>query len=287
MRITRKGKRSRKSPVRSAKAAKRAHKPASSGARPDGARDLFQAWPEISKRLRRNRHWAIFLDYDGTLVPTQPTPGRVPLPERGRRVLRSLARRRRVRVNVISGRSVRSVRHQVGVPGIGYIGQHGMEPSTKATAIPPTVHHAVLLAKRALWARLRGLPGVWVEDKGACFAVHYRGARAPVARRAGRAVRQSLGVRPEALRILAGKKVWEVLPRRAGKSVAVKESLKKFPARPLVIFAGDDRTDEEVFEVLRGSITIRVGSGRRTRAKYFLRSPQDMLTFLERLESLR
>lgn len=220
-------------------------------------------------------------------MPIQATPGRVPLPERGRRALRRLARRRGVRVWVVSGRAIRSVRHQVGVDNIGYIGQHGMEPPTKGTAIPAAVQDAVLAAKRAVWSRLRGLPGVWVEDKGGCFAVHYRGARGPVARRAGRTVRQLLSAKPSALRILPGKKVWEVLPRRAGKFLAVKESLKRFAARPLVIFVGDDTTDEEVFSELRGHITIRVGSGRHTRANYFLRSPGEVLTFLERLDGLR
>lgn len=255
--------------------------------REQAARYFFSAWPEVLKRLKKHQPWAIYLDYDGTLVPIQPRPGRVPLPDRGRHALRNLARHRGVRVWVISGRAIRSVRHQVGVDNIGYIGQHGMEPPTKATAVPAAVHEAVLLAKRAVWSRLRGLPGVWVEDKGGCFAVHYRGARAPVARRAGRTVRRLLEARPSALRILNGKKVWEVLPRRAGKLLAVKESLKQFAARPLVIFVGDDTTDEEVFSELRRHITIRVGSGRHTRAKYFLRTPAEVLTFLERLEGLR
>lgn len=256
------------------------------GSRELAASYLFRVWPEVSRRLKSHRPWAIYLDYDGTLAPIQPTPGRVPLPERGRRALRSLARHRGVRVWVISGRTIRSVRNQVGVDNIGYFGQHGMEPPTTGTAIPAAVQEAVLAAKRVVWSRLRGLPGVWVEDKGGCFAVHYRAARAAVARRAGRAVRRLLEARPSALRILAGKKVWEVLPRRAGKLLAVKETLKKFAARPLVIFAGDDTTDEEVFPALRGHITIRVGSGRRTRAKYFLRSPLEVLMFLEKLEGL-
>lgn len=249
-------------------------------------RHLFQAWPLIEARLRRHRPWVIYLDYDGTLVPIQPLPGRVALSERARRVLRALARRRRVHVWVISGRSLRSVRNQVGLEGISYIGQHGMEPPAKGTAVPAEVLQAVLLAKRAVWSRLRGLPGVWVEDKGSCFAVHYRGARPPVARRAGRAVRRLVAASPDALRILNGKKVWEVLPRRAGKALAVRESLKRFATRPPVIFVGDDTTDEEVFAALPGDITVRVGSPRRSRAKYFLRSPQEVLLFLERLESL-
>ena len=267
----------------------RAHRKRKRAALPArGAQYLFKAWPEIARRLRKQRRWAIYLDYDGTLVPLQRTPGRAALPEYGRRVLRSLARHRRVRVNVISGRSVRSVSHQVGVGGIGYIGQHGMEPPTRAMAVSPAVQNALLLAKRAVWARLRGLPGVWVEDKGACFAVHYRGARLPVARRAGRAVRHSLdrSASSAALRIMPGKKVWEVLPKGASKGVAVKESLKKFAERPLVIFVGDDTTDEEVFRSLPGAITIRVGARNNTGAKYYLRSPAEVLAFLERLESL-
>lgn len=250
------------------------------------AQHLFGAWTEISKRLRRNRHWCIYLDYDGTLVPLGNRPGWTPLPERGRRVLRNLTRHRGVRVTIVSGRTVRSVRRQAGISGVSYIGQHGLEPPTNGTRTSSNVRHALLQAKRAVASRVLGLPGVWMEDKGACFAVHYRGAREAVAQEAVEVVRQAVREKPDALRVLGGKKVWEVLPRRAGKSVAIKEWLKRLSKRPLVIFAGDDATDEEVFGALRGAITIRVGSGAGTRAKYFLRSPQEMLTFLERLEAL-
>lgn len=250
------------------------------------ARHLFRAWPEVSTRLRTSRQFAIYLDYDGTLVPLRERPGWTPLPERGRRALRNLTRHRGVRLTIVSGRTVRSVRRQVGVFGIGYIGQHGLEPPTNGTRTSANARRALLEVKRAVAVRLLGLPRIWIEDKGACFAVHYRGARRAVARGAVEAVRQVVREKADALRVLGGKKVWEVLPRRAGKSVAIKASLKRFPKRPLVIFAGDDATDEEVFGALRGAITIRIGSGGETQAKYFLRSPQEMLKFLERLEGL-
>jgi trehalose-phosphatase len=250
------------------------------------ARRLFGAWTEISKRLRRNRHWCIYLDYDGTLVRLRETRGWAPLPERGRRVLRNLARHRGVQMTIVSGRTVRSVRRQAGVSGIGYIGQHGLEPPTNGTRTSARVRLALSQAKQAVASRVRGLLRIWIQDKGGCFAVHYRGARAAVAREAAEAVRHAVREKPDTLRVLHGKKVLEVLPRRAGKSVAIRESLKRFSKRPLVIFAGDDATDEEVFGALRGDITIQVGSGEETRAKYFLRSPQEMLAFLERLEAL-
>lgn len=253
---------------------------------PPAAQHLFDAWPEISKRLRANRQWALFLDFDGTLVKLQPRPGLARLPAHGQRLLQRLARNPRVRVVVVSGRTLESVRGQVGVEGIGYMGQHGMELEPARTRIAPEARHALVLARRAVGSSLHGFPGVWVEDKGACFAVHYRGAKPAVVYQAGAAVRRMLDPMPKGLRILAGKKVWEVLPRRAGKGVAMRESLKKLQGRPLVIFAGDDTTDEEAFGVLRGAITIRVGSARGTHAKYFLRSPHEVMLFLERLEAL-
>ena len=46
----------------------------------------------------------------------------------------------------------------------------------------------------------------------------------------------------------------------------------KFKKKFLVIYAGDDTTDEDVFSVLKSDITIRVGRNKNSQAKYYIKN---------------
>jgi trehalose-phosphatase len=124
-----------------------------------------------------------------------------------------------------------------------------------------------------------------MEDKHIAFAVHYRGARSAVVRRAHALLREILRPRASSLRILQGKKVWEVLPRVIkGKGAAVRVLLARHRSA-LPVYIGDDTTDEEAFRVLPRGITIHVGSAMRSRAQYFARNPAEVICFLQCVES--
>ena len=88
-----------------------------------------------------------------------------------------------------------------------------------------------------------------------------------------------------ALRILNGKKVWEVLPREiGGKWGVVERVMREMPEGAGIIYIGDDETDEEAFRVLPDQITVAVGKRSGTRARYYLPSSASVLRFLARLE---
>src|SRR6266446_5392339 len=71
-----------------------------------------------------------FLDYDGTLAPLAPTPAEaVPLPGT-LELLRQLAQAPGVLVAVVTGRTIVDVRRALEVPGIYYVGLHGLEIRT-------------------------------------------------------------------------------------------------------------------------------------------------------------
>ena len=54
--------------------------------------------------------------------------------------------------------------------------------------------------------------------------------------------------------------------------------------QPAAIYIGDDQTDEDAFRALPKSITINVGRQFGiTSARYFVRSPEGVLAFLEYL----
>ncbi|HEV2021253.1 MAG TPA: trehalose-phosphatase [Terriglobales bacterium] len=245
---------------------------------------LFDHWATVRRRLRAARHLAVFLDFDGSLVPLRARPEEVWLDDSGQRLLQRLARHPRVTLVLISGRRRADLRRRVNVPGARYLGLHGWEHGDGASARPGT-RRLMRLARRMLAERLRGLPGIWIEDKGPVFVVHYRGASVSTARRARPIVRETLEWLQPDLRVLAGRKVWEVLPRElGGKGVAVCRLLEELPRPTLSIFIGDDVSDERAFAALRGELTVRVGRPRRTRAHFRLRNPIEVRSFLEKLE---
>lgn len=245
---------------------------------------LFDSWEEVRERIRAARHLVVFLDFDGSLVPLRARPHQVWLDESGRRLLRRLAAHPRVTLVLISGRRRADLRKRVNVPAARYLGLHGWEHRDGHAARPGS-RRLMRLARRMMAERLRGLPGIWIEDKGPVFVVHYRDTAASTMRRARRIVRETLEWLEPDLRVLAGRKVWEVVPQEIkGKGAAVSRLLEELPQPTLSIFVGDDVADEKAFAVLRGEVTVRVGRPRRTGAHFRLRNPLEVRDFLERLQ---
>jgi trehalose 6-phosphate phosphatase len=130
------------------------------------------------------------------------------------------------------------------------------------------------------WARHRA--GVRVEDKGATIALHYR-ARPAAAGELGAVARRLCAEADGALRLIAGKMVFELQPARRNKGAAVAAFLAEppFRGRPAV-FIGDDVTDEDGFAEVnrRGGLSIRVGSPQATAARHRLPSVAAALAWL-------
>ena len=227
----------------------------------------------------------LLLDFDGTLVGLRRHPDDVRFSERGRKILRQLVGHKNLTVAVVSGRELEKIQTLVGVEGIRYVGLHGAERAGETTVPSIAARQMVEAALKAAQADLAGLRGIEIEDKHLSFAVHYRGARQPATEAASRVVGDIVATSNDKLRILSGKKVWEVLPREfPGKGVAVLELLARLPEKKIAIYFGDDETDEEAFSVLPGQITVNVGSGVNSHASFYVQSPSEVLQFLARLE---
>jgi trehalose 6-phosphate phosphatase len=254
------------------------------GAAP-ASRRLFDDWTAVRRRLRAAQRIALFLDFDGTLAPICRRPEEVAIAPPTRRVLKRLARHPRVKVYVISGRRMPDVRRHVRIGGITYLGLHGWERSGEKLK-RTKAHRSMQRLRREIQKKLAGLEGIWVQDKFIVFVVHYRRASAAARRQARRLLEAVLQKAASKVRMMEGKKVWEVLPKEVkGKGAAVLDLLRKLPGSPLPVYAGDDTTDEAAFEALPRGITIRVGKPRPTRARYQLRGPGEVRMFLERLEA--
>ncbi len=245
---------------------------------------------EIARRLDGKRI-AVFLDYDGTLTPIVERPELAVMPDEMRATVSSLAGR--WPVAIISGRDRGDLQSLVKLPSLTYVGDHGFDivgPSGRrirhaggAKSVP-----AVREAERELREELAGVEGAIVERKYCTVAVHYRLVKEEDLGAVREAVEAVASRHPE-LREMAGKKVCELLPRMdwdKGKALEwLLHALNLEGPDVVPLYLGDDRTDEDAFQALRGlGIGIVVGRGLRpTLADYSLEDPGEVGTFLENL----
>jgi trehalose 6-phosphate phosphatase len=231
--------------------------------------------------------FAVFLDFDGTLVNFRRRPGDVRLAPKAKSVIERLVGHTNIFVAIVSGRRLRDLQQLVDIAGLQYAGLHGREGIVKSAPLSTQSGRALAEVKHSLQRQLQGLEKVWIEDKGDSFAVHYRGAGSTIVKSARETLLSVVASSGVNFRVLDGSCVWEVLPPEVpGKSAAVEQILTALPSGIPVVYVGDDGTDETAFEALRNQITIRVGRSPKTQAHYHLHGPADVIRFLERLERI-
>lgn len=193
---------------------------------------------------------ALLSDVDGTLsdIVAQADDARV-RPEL-RELLRGLVSKLPF-VAVITGRAPDQVREMVGVDGIVYIGNHGLERLENGERhIHPVAAEYLPRVKAALEevGRAVRMPGLFLEDKGITAAVHYRNVAEATGAEA--ALRQLAVMLPalRELRINWGRMVMEIRPPVSiDKGTAATELVEEQGLRR-AIYIGDDTTDIDVFE---------------------------------------
>ncbi len=192
-------------------------------------------------------------DIDGTISPIEalPEPARV-LP-RASQALAGLRDRLSI-VAVVSGRTALDARNMVGVDGLTYIGNHGLEILTPLG--PQIVAEARPWVPRleAVLDRVRTdvqLPGVFVENKGVTGSLHYRLTGDPdQARGALLEVLEPAAV-TSGLRIEEGRMVINLLPPLTVSKGSAVTRLARENRLQRIVYFGDDVTDTHAFEALR------------------------------------
>jgi trehalose-phosphatase len=187
----------------------------------------------------------------------------------------------------VSGRQLKVLQSIIGMENVHYVGLHGAECENKSVDMSRESVRALSAAKRAAKKHLQEFAGIWMEDKGLSFAVHYWRAKPATVRAAELALNRILAPLLGTLHILNGNKVWEVMPKEIpGKGVAVRSLLNEFPENTLGIYVGDDVTDETAFAALSDQITVKVGRMHGTQAHFYVRDPAEVQRFLTHLETL-
>lgn len=197
---------------------------------------------------------AVLTDIDGTLAPIVQDPSQASVPDGARAALAELSGRFAV-VGCISGRRATEARDLVGVEGIAYAGNHGLElllPGDEEARIDPSLRDRERAAAEFLAPieaeELRSV-GLRLEDKGPIQALHWRGAEDERAAE-GRAREIAAEAGRGGLESRWGRKVLELRPAGGGgKEAAVGAMLAEDGLRA-AIYGGDDRTDVDAFRRL-------------------------------------
>jgi trehalose 6-phosphate phosphatase len=211
--------------------------------------------PLLSPLRERPAAAAILTDIDGTLAPIVERPEEAAVPEPARQLLSRLTESYGL-VGCISGRRAEEARRLVGLDGLGYAGNHGLElllPGESELRFDPAIRGheedaAAYLAgtdRDALAAQ-----GIRVEEKGPIQALHWRGA--PDERAAEARAREiAAGAGRAGLDCHWGRKVLELRPKGGGGKEAAVAALLATDGIDAAIYAGDDRTDLDAFGRIR------------------------------------
>lgn len=237
----------------------------------------------------------LLLDFDGTLAPIVPRAGDAALPERTRHALRELESADGLSMALVSGRGSADVRERVGMEGLMYAGNHGMEIEGPGVDHRHEEARAARPALERVVARLEDglaeVAGAWVEDKGVTLSVHYREVEDREVTRVRTAVEGAVSPEND-LRVTHGKKVLEVRPDvdwHKGRAVEFLLDRLNPPAAAPVLYVGDDTTDEDAFRVLAGrgdgaeGVIVADPVPVETAARSFVRDPNEVAELLEGL----
>lgn len=214
------------------------------------------------------------------------------MPPDTRGILKGLSHCPGVEMAFLSGREVSDLREKIGMEGVTFFGNHGMQMECRdkrwdsAGAIS---HRASLSSALAeLRKEVGHIEGILFEDKALTASIHWR-LVSDADRMALHVAVAGVVSKYEDLRLTHGKSVWELRPTvKRDKGTAMRELLEKtgVPSSQ-AIFLGDDETDEAAFQVLAEGVTVRVGKPADTFARYRAIDTTDAAELLSDLMQLR
>jgi len=246
------------------------------------AAEVVDAYRRASRRL-------LALDYDGTLVPFAGQPWQAAPPPAVLRLSTSLAAEPRNCVALTSGRTVEDLdRWFGGIRGIWLMAEHGAElKSPLQTSWEPLRSEVSSDWKSTVMPILEHFvdrtPGSFIEEKKYALVWHYRMAEPEFgAWLANELVSMLEAMLAETeLRAFLGEKIVEVRPVWANKGEALTRLLNASSPPDFLFAAGDDRTDEDLFDHKQSEAwTVHVGPG-PTRAAFVIPDFESLRRILE------
>ncbi len=206
---------------------------------------------ELLKAMGKPRI-GLITDVDGTISPIVDVPDEAHVTPRNLNLLADLGAQLTLTA-VISGRAAEDVHQRVGLPGLVYIGNHGIERwqdgevivSPTAAAYRENLSAAIPEIKEVL------VKGMRFEDKGATLSVHYRQTDQPEKVAGELTPPMQRIAKKHGLHLTHGRMVFEFRPPvEIDKGTAFEEMVKTYELEA-AIYLGDDTTDVPVFVAAR------------------------------------
>ncbi|QEE50945.1 bifunctional alpha,alpha-trehalose-phosphate synthase (UDP-forming)/trehalose-phosphatase [Flavobacterium alkalisoli] len=240
----------------------------------------------VLEKFDKTKKRLILLDFDGTLVNLQPKPEMAVPDDKLIKLLNTLASDEKNDVWIISGRNHEFLEEWLGKLPIGLVAEHG-------GYIKRDKWESIINGTPEWKGRVIEIMHDYVDTNAESFveikefgvAWHYRNVEQ---RQGFLASRELLSLLKNQLynmptQIIDGNKVIEVKHFLAHKGTTCKNNILN-PDYDFVLSFGDDKTDEDLFEMLTGTNehTVKVGPG-NTAAKYRVQSVEEVLSFLGEL----
>jgi trehalose 6-phosphate synthase/phosphatase len=250
--------------------------------------DIREACEQVGQVVSAGKRIALFLDYDGTLREIELDP-RAATPNAGiETLLHRLGQQPNVDVTVISGRSQEDMEAFLGAYPFRLIAEHGASlrgPGEKEwERLDRNINYAW---KEELLAILRlyeqATPGSTIEEKHSSIVWHYRKADEDFGAWKANQLTEELSALSAnyPIKVRHGKKMVEVTAAENNKGAAVARVLEQNDNYEVALCAGDDLTDESMFELRSPRLlTIKVGSG-PTQARFRVSDPATFRQFLD------
>jgi trehalose 6-phosphate phosphatase len=219
-------------------------------------------------------------DFDGTLARIVRHYRHAGLDSQSRKWLKALGKR--APTSIISGRSLNDLKRRVNGTVHYLIGNHGLEGAHTSPRLMRQAENLCTGWRQQLLQRFRDefeRLSIGIEDKVFSLSLHYREARQR--EQAARAIHHAMASLKPLPKVIRGKCVVNLLPKRAPHKGEALQALMKKANRPVALYIGDDDTDEYVFSLEDPRIlTVRIGRKGPSAAKFFLRRQSEIADVL-------
>ena len=244
---------------------------------------------QLREAIASEERVALFLDYDGTLREMEREPRAAKPTDEIRGLLEQLNEHEQIDLFIVSGRSHQDLESFFPEPIFGCVAEHGAAIRRAGQADWEQWDRDVSYAwkdeiRDVLRLYEQSTPGSWVEEKRTSLVWHFRNTDPEFGTWKAHQLTHELGtmMANEPVKIRQGRKIVEITSAEVSKGGAIRRLLHERDYAA-VLCAGDDQTDESMFELDAANlISVKIGS-EPSRARFRLRDPAAFRAFLGEL----